>query len=215
MLQREHATSGQTLGDEQIAALASYCWKKQNQVIAVAVALAESGGNPTNQNQCCVGLWQVNVLAHNQYTRAAMENPVWNVHAACAIFHGAGGWQPWQTYTEGTYRKYIPRAEKAVREWNASGAHENVEPLLEPFGGAHSRGAAEGAVDAAKGALAWTAELGKVLHFLGSSSGWLRIGKVVLGLFLIVIAIDELTKIGPGPHTDVKGAAIKTAALVK
>lgn len=199
------------LGDEQIAALAAKCWQKQNQIIAVAVCLAESGGNEHASNYCCVGLWQINVLVHTQYTKKAMENGVANVTAACVIFHAAGGWQPWESYTNGSYKQYLPRAQKAVKEWARSGSGENVEGLTEPFGGPHSEGAAEATVNAAKSALSWTAELAKVLHFLGSSSGWLRVGKVALGGVLLLIALDELSKIGPGPSVNATGAAKKLA----
>lgn len=92
-----------------------------------------------------------------------------------------------------------------------AGNQEKGEFLLEPFGGPHSEGAAEAAVNAAKGALSWTSELGKILHFIGSSSGWLRIGKVLVGVILLVIALDELSKIGPGPSVNATGTAKKVA----
>lgn len=57
----------------------------------------------------------------------------------------------------------------------------------------------------------WTGDLAKVLGFIGSSSGWTRILKVVGGSVLLVIAIDELSKIGPGPNTNVKGTATGVA----
>lgn len=94
-----------------------------------------------------------------------------------------------------------------------AGNQEKGEFLLEPFGGPHSEGAAEAAVNAAKGALSWTSELAKILHFIGSSSGWLRIGKVLVGVILLVIALDELSKIGPGPSVNATGAAKKAAKV--
>lgn len=51
--------------------------------------------------------------------------------------------------------------------------------------------------EAAEGAVSWAKELGKILSFIGSSEGWVRIGKVVLGAGLLVIALSELTKISP------------------
>jgi hypothetical protein len=57
----------------------------------------------------------------------------------------------------------------------------------------------------------WTGDLGKILTFIGSSSGWTRILKVVGGSVLLVIAIDELSKIGPGPNTNIKGTATGAA----
>lgn len=47
----------------------------------------------------------------------------------------------------------------------------------------------------------WGKELANFLHFITSSSGWVRIGKVVLGAGLLVIALSELTKISPEAST--------------
>lgn len=57
----------------------------------------------------------------------------------------------------------------------------------------------EKAKEAVEGATAWVGELGKILGFIGTSSGWARIGKVVLGAAIMLIALDELSKIGGGP----------------
>ena len=48
--------------------------------------------------------------------------------------------------------------------------------------------------NAVEGIGGWAKELGKILHFLGSSAGWTRIGKVAFGLILIVIAIGAIVK---------------------
>jgi hypothetical protein len=189
--------TAQTLTDEQIAALASSCWKDHNQVIAVAVALAESGGRESAENYCCVGIWQVNVLVH-PYTREDMKNAVNNVKAACAIYNAAHGWTPWESYTVGAYLVFMPRATIAVNKWKKSGATENVEPLLEPFGGAHSEGAAEAA---AKAAVSWTKGFAEILKFIGSGEGWARIIKVGGGIAIVLIALAELAKVGSGSQS--------------
>lgn len=64
---------------------------------------------------------------------------------------------------------------------------------------------------AVEGIGSWTADLAKVLGFIGSASGWTRILKVVGGSVLLVIAIDELSKIGPTQATNVKGTATGVA----
>jgi hypothetical protein len=58
----------------------------------------------------------------------------------------------------------------------------------------------EKAAKEAKEALGWAGELGKLLEFLTSSSGWVRIAKVTGGAVLLLIAINQLSKIGPGPE---------------
>jgi hypothetical protein len=72
--------------------------------------------------------------------------------------------------------------------------------------------ASDQAEQAIKSIGSWTTDLGKILGFIGSSSGWARILKVVGGSVLLVVAIDELSKIGPGPATNVKGTVGGTAA---
>lgn len=84
-------------------------FRSQNDIItAVAVAIQESGLNPSAANSCCVGLWQIHLKAHNK-TAADMKNPVANAKAAFDIWKAAGGWctsgsvakhncNPWQAY---------------------------------------------------------------------------------------------------------------------
>lgn len=62
-----------------------------------------------------------------------------------------------------------------------------------------------------EGLAEWVGELGKILGFLGSSSGWVRIGKVVLGAGLLVIALSQLTKVSPEVPTVNAAGAIKKA----
>ncbi len=85
---------------------------------AAAVAMAESGGVASKVNRApdrrpnpevSVGLWQVNVLAHPEFTEAALLDPAANARAAYAVFQKAGGaWSPWSTFTHGDYRQYMP-----------------------------------------------------------------------------------------------------------
>jgi len=78
-------------------------------ITAVAVAKHESGFRSDAANSCCVGLWQINVKAHKEYTSDQMKNPMANAQAAYKIFKAAGGWctsgsasshtcNPWQAY---------------------------------------------------------------------------------------------------------------------
>lgn len=91
-----------TLSPDEIAVLAGWAgWRGNDQVIATAVALSESGGQVRAKNYCCHGLWQVNVLAHPQYAIAQMEQAEPNAKAAYAIWRGSG-WGAWQTYAEGS-----------------------------------------------------------------------------------------------------------------
>ena len=88
--------------------------------IAVAVALAESGGNPTAHNpkppDNSYGLWQINMLGdlgpdrRRRFKLAKNEDlydPATNARVAKGI-HAGSGWSAWTTYTRGTYKKFMP-----------------------------------------------------------------------------------------------------------
>jgi Lysozyme like domain len=81
-------------------------------VLAAAIAMAESGGNPKavadTPAELSVGLWQINLKAHKQYTRPQMENPLLNAKAAFAISRQGKDWRPWGAYTNGSYKRFVP-----------------------------------------------------------------------------------------------------------
>jgi hypothetical protein len=94
--------------------------------IAVAVALAESGGRPRAHNAVppddSYGLWQINMLGslgparRKRFgipTNETLFDPNVNAKAARIIWQGSG-WKAWTTYTRGTYTKHMPAAEKAT-----------------------------------------------------------------------------------------------------
>ncbi|MBW4717285.1 FG-GAP-like repeat-containing protein [Saccharothrix obliqua] len=88
-------------------------------VTAVAIALAESGCNPSatghNTNGTIDrGLWQINSI-HTQFSNACTYDPQCNANAAYAIYLGRNStFQPWVTYKTGKYRQYLDRAQAAV-----------------------------------------------------------------------------------------------------
>jgi hypothetical protein len=78
---------------------------------AVAIALAESGGNPSiiGDSGNSYGLWQINIPAHPNYSGPALLNPQANAAAAYAIYSTAGdSFQPWSTYNSGAYQAFMP-----------------------------------------------------------------------------------------------------------
>lgn len=88
---------------------------------AVAVAYAESGGNPSAVNNkephgSSYGLWQIYLYAHPQYDPAQLVNdPQYNADAAYAIYAAAGhSFIPWTTYTHGTYNTFMPQVLAAI-----------------------------------------------------------------------------------------------------
>lgn len=86
----------------------------QNALIASAIAMAESGGNTNAINpgsssdyEYSVGLWQINLLAHPQYTVSQMQDATQNAKAMAVISNAGTSWGAWGTYTSGLYRKYM------------------------------------------------------------------------------------------------------------
>jgi len=89
--------------------------------VAVAVALAESGGDPgavgdTNITPGgSIGLWQINLKAHPEYTAAQLTDPQANANAAYSVYRSAGNqFTPWSTYTGGQYADFIVQAQQGV-----------------------------------------------------------------------------------------------------
>jgi hypothetical protein len=95
---------------------------------AVAVALAESDGNPDAHNGVppdnSYGLWQVNMLGdlgpdrRRQFGLSSNDqlfDPATNAKAAYAISDDGKSFEPWSTYTDGAYRSHLADAEKAAQ----------------------------------------------------------------------------------------------------
>jgi hypothetical protein len=121
-----------TLSASQIAQYAADAgFQGDDLTIAVAVALAESGGktgayNPvtnldsgapasTPQGQGATGLWQIYVKVHPEFSGWDLTDPAQNAAAAFSVWSAAGGsWRPWTTYTTGRYQAYMGTATGAV-----------------------------------------------------------------------------------------------------
>lgn len=103
-------------GIAQLAANAGF--QGNDLVTAVAVALAESGGNPGTVGDLnitpggSIGLWQINLKWHPEYTAAELMDPQSNANAAYAIYRAAGStFQPWSTFKNGMYTAYLDQAQ--------------------------------------------------------------------------------------------------------
>jgi len=99
-------------------------------VIAIAIAIAESGGNTmaynpetaagTTAGMGSYGLWQIYRKAHPQYTAQYLYNPANNAKAAWSISKQGTYWHPWTTWTRGTYKTKLPRARIAASSTTGS-----------------------------------------------------------------------------------------------
>ncbi len=99
-------------------------------VTAIAVALAESGGNVTATNHDAngttdYGLWQINSV-HSSYSPSKLLTPAYNAQAAYDISAGGSNWNPWSTYTSGAYLAQMATAQQAALA--AAAANVGVQP---------------------------------------------------------------------------------------
>ena len=88
---------------------------------AVAIALAESSGNPAKYNaetaakggtppgQGSYGLWQIYLKMHPEFAGVNLLDPQTNANAAYSIYSRRGGFSDWATYIDGTYMQYLPQ----------------------------------------------------------------------------------------------------------
>lgn len=120
------------LSPAQIAGYAHEAgFRGQDLTVAVAVAMAESSGDPKAHNPVppdnSYGLWQINMIGSLGPARRDefdLENnrelfdPEENAKAAWAISGHGDSFQPWTTYTSGAYKKYLDDARRGIRNMN-------------------------------------------------------------------------------------------------
>jgi hypothetical protein len=94
-------------------------------VTAVAIAIAESGGDPNAYNpetkakapvnKGSYGLWQIYLNKHPEYANSNLYDPQTNANAAFAVYSAAGNsFSPWSTFGGGQYQAYLDQANSAV-----------------------------------------------------------------------------------------------------
>lgn len=117
------------LSPEQIANAAHDAgFRGQDLTTAVAIALAESSGDPRAHNGTppdnSYGLWQINMIGalgpdrRHQFhldSNSELFDPETNAKAAFAISGKGDSFQPWTTYTSGAYKSHLDEARKGVK----------------------------------------------------------------------------------------------------
>ncbi len=96
-----------------------------NRDIAIAVILAESGGDPLARNTDSPtsidrGLWQINSKWHPQVSDECAFDPVCSTREAKRISSGGADFSQWTAFTKGTYAQFLPRAQAALAALNSS-----------------------------------------------------------------------------------------------
>lgn len=112
----------------QLARIAAGAGFRGNALVAaVAVALAESGGNPaaTHTNMDTHrsrdrGLWQINSYWHKEVPDAQAFNPAGNAAAAYRISKAGADWRAWTTWRTGVAQAQLARARLGVAQASSS-----------------------------------------------------------------------------------------------
>lgn len=155
---------------------------------AVAIALAESGGNPSAHNakppDNSYGLWQINMLGamgpsrRKQFGITSNEqlfDPAINARAMMIISSNGSNFRPWTTFTGGAFLRHIQDARASV---GAKPAVTAVQTGFDATPAASSLDSLKTAVGALSAASAW----------LSDRHNWQRVGYVGLGVGMLFIA---------------------------
>lgn len=174
----------------------------QNKQIAVAIALAESGGYTGAVGDCnsgySLGLWQIHVPAHpviidaggdpfNAYDNAGMAAEVYRLQK----------FKAWSTYKDNSYQSHMTDVTTAwpnkVKPLNVgSGTFKDTDghytaPII---------GSAQTVVDdtkaTAQGIASIGVYLGKGAAWIGNPHNWLRIAFVGLGAGVVIAGLAKL-----------------------
>lgn len=104
---------------------------------AIAVALAESGGNTNakNPNSSASGLFQIMVSVHqDKIAGRNIFDPRVNVDVARLVWEAAGkSFSPWETYTNGAYKAHLGHGKTVYDKLYAaskSGDHSFIDNAL-------------------------------------------------------------------------------------
>jgi hypothetical protein len=135
-------------------------FRGQDLTIAVAVALAESGGDPRAHNATppdnSYGLWQINMLGalgparrreFGLESNRELFDPAENARAANRISGDGRSWTPWTTYTSGAYQRHLDEARRGVEAMKRGGSGSGGS------GGGGSRGGGGGGFSVDMGVL--------------------------------------------------------------
>jgi Lysozyme like domain len=130
-----------------LARAAGFSAEREEAVIATAVALAESGGNPLAHNDTppddSFGLWQINMLGDlgpDRRRRLGLSrndelfDPPTNARAARLVFLDKGDFTPWTMFKNGGFKRHLDAARGAAASFVAGvqpGADLTEEELLD------------------------------------------------------------------------------------
>jgi hypothetical protein len=157
--------------------------------MAVAIAEAESGGNPNSHNgkgaDDSYGVWQINMKAHTTgelgiSSASALYDPVTNARAMVKISNSGANWGPWSTYPLPA-AAFLPAAVAAYLATNPTAAGSQYVAA-----GAGVVSDATGIDALAQGVTEAVQAPLKVLNWLTESGTWVRIALFGLGGAMVI-----------------------------
>lgn len=147
---------------------------------AIAVALAESGGNTDAVNHNSngstdYGVWQINSVHADLFNKYPQWWSVENADMAYEIYKAAGNkFTPWTTYTSGAYQKFMTQAAQAAGNPSpAAGGGPDQTTTVNPI---------SQLADGVGGLISW----------LSTPSNWIRILEVIGGATLVLIGLHSI-----------------------
>lgn len=184
------------LGAVDLATLALKAgWRGQNAARATAIMLAESSGDTdahnTKRGNDARGLMQINVKpsAHPQYASRNLYDAETNVATGFELWQ-QDGWKPWNSSRAGQILQ-TPIAEAAVLAAQARHPSLGLKILGEGTGPSLA-----GQAPPSNQSLL---EVGaNAIKFLTVGRNWGRIGMILIGGAIVLIAVNTLTK----PYTE-------------
>jgi len=200
-------TAGQIAGHAKAAG-----WSGNDVAIAVAVALAESGGRSDARGDIAlqtgtwgpsVGLWQIRSLKSETGTggtrdESANMDPGTNAKHAYQIWRSQGWSRGWTTYRTGAYRLYMTAARTGAA--NPVGTASTTDGVTSVVGLPDIPGPiddviraftnADDVVDVLKGMAVFPI---KVFDWVSERRNWTRVGWVFLGGALVVVGVVKIS----------------------
>lgn len=156
----------------------------QPAVMAVAVALAEHGGNVMEDCENETedrGSFQINRRWHPEVSDSCAFNLQCSAKAVYRITSTGLFWSAWVTYKEGTHKQYLDRAREAVEK---AGDGIVADSPIEAVTGKENP--LEGPVDALQGLLG-------IFEFLTKGENWLRVALFAGALVAFGLAFWSFT----------------------
>lgn len=183
-------------------------------VTAIAVAMAESGGDPAQATHepngtTSYGVWQINSVHTDVLGMGDWSNPFINAQMAFKI-HATQGWHPWSTYNSGAYLPFVFFAKNAAD--NPEIISNWPGPIAGVVQGASNAANQLGLADIAKAVVGAFKLLGQAALWLVDPGNWIRIAKFGIGGVLIVAGLNIVAKPVLEPVVD---KATKTATMAR